>query len=320
MKISKICIVTMFLTVLLIASLKSEEPKTIEEAKTEANRLLNEYYHYFDERKFDEGLICIDKVLDLCARYSFKKETVIQIMDKKHFTLMKMGRFADSLKISLQLEEMAKEIGQADNPWYCLKIADSYIGMKNTGEAVEWIGKAVYERNFKNYKIFSNSNYDTLRTNADFQKMILYMKDKIGLNHPAKEFTITAVDGAKLSLSSFKGKVVLIDFWDVLCTPCVRAIPELKELYKTYHEQGLEIIGISLDTDEDLLKNFLNERSIPWKVACSYKGYEDYTVKLYGINATPSTWLIDRNGVLRYNEVKGEELKKAVETLLKERE
>lgn len=144
------------------------------------------------------------------------------------------------------------------------------------------------------------------------------MKDIIGLQHPAKEFTVYLLDGEKLKLSSQKGKVVLIDFWDVYCPPCIKAMPELKALFEQYSDEGLEIIGISLDTDKEKLLDFLKKHNISWKIACSYKGWKDKTAILYGINATPSTWLIDRKGILRYYNLKGTELKGAIEKLISE--
>lgn len=317
MKTIKILVIALLICILLISCGKNEAPKTREEAKARIDILLDKYYGDFDNGDFEEGLTKLDEILSLCEKFSFRKEFVIQIIDKKHFTLMKLGRFEESLKAALRLEEMAKEIGEGNNPWYCLKIADSYLGLKDIDKTVEWMGKAVRERGFKNYKIFSDAKCDILRKNDAFLKLIQEMKDRIGLQHPAKDFTASLAGGGNFSLSSQKGKVVLIDFWDVQCAPCVKAIPELKKLYEEYHKQGLEIIGISLDTDMELLKGFLDKKSIPYPVACSYKGYDDEAAKLYGINATPSTWLIDRNGILQYNEVKGEELKAAIESLLK---
>ncbi|MFB3852847.1 MAG: peroxiredoxin family protein [Vicinamibacterales bacterium] len=67
-----------------------------------------------------------------------------------------------------------------------------------------------------------------------------------------------------------------------------------------------------------MLDDFLRKADLPWKVACSWAGWEDATAKLYQISATPSTWLIDRGGVVRYCDVRGEELRKAVEALVTE--
>jgi peroxiredoxin len=231
---------------------------------------------------------------------------------------MNLGRYDESLKVAIGLDEMSRQSGDTIKPWYYLKIADSYYGLQNYNKSIEWIGKAVNERNFKNYKVFLTPKYKHLQTDSTFQKLVTVMKERVGLNHPAKDFTVTLTNGDFFNLSSQKGKVILIDFWDVRCAPCIKALPELKSYYEQFHKNGFEIIGISLDTDKELLMNFLNKKKIPWKITCSYKGWKDELVILYGIAATPSTWLIDRKGILQYNEIKGEELKAAIELLLKE--
>ena len=246
-------------------------------------------------------------------------EKNIDKLDEQHFSLMEQGKYEESLKVAIEMEEMSRQTGDSIKPWYYLKIADSYYGMQDYQKSNEWIGKAVYEKGFKNYKIFSEPKYEHLLTDSTFQKLVTTMRDRIGLDHPAKDFTIPLVNGDSLTLSSLKAKVVLIDFWDVRCAPCIKALPELKGYYEQFHNNGFEIIGISLDTEKDLLMNFLKKNNLPWKIACTYKGfYKDETAILYGINATPSTWLIDRRGILRFNEIKGEELKTAIESLIQE--
>ena len=95
-------------------------------------------------------------------------------------------------------------------------------------------------------------------------------------------------------------------------------MPNLKEIFKDFKDRGLEIIGISLDTDKQLLEGYLKEVALPWKITCSLEGWSDNTVKLYKISATPSTWLVDRKGIMRYYDVRGAKLRQAVEELIKE--
>jgi peroxiredoxin len=243
----------------------------------------------------------------------------MESLDNKHFELMTQGKFEESLKVALKMEQISRQSGDTIKPWYYLKIADSYNGMKNYEKSIEWISKAVYERKLNNYKLFFDPKYKNLQLDSTFQKLVTIMKDRIGLNHPAKDFSVSLVNGDSFKLSSQIGKVVLIDFWDVRCAPCIKALPELESLYKQYNREDFEIIGISLDTDKELLMKFLDKNSLPWPISCSYKGfYKDETALIFGINATPSTWLVDRKGILRYNEIKGEELKTAIESLLKE--
>ena len=141
---------------------------------------------------------------------------------------------------------------------------------------------------------------------------------KIGLDREARDFQVPLLDGTTFRLSDQKGKVVLVDFWDVRCPPCRKELPRLKAMFGEFRDHGLVILGISLDTDRQLLADYLKETAPTWNMACSFRGWDDDTAKLYKVSATPSTWLIDRSGVLRFFNLRGETLERAVSDLLRE--
>ena len=295
----------------------NQPPENKQEAQVRIDKLMNSYSHHFNRQNYSECINDLNEILSLCEKFTCDTPFMMDIYDRKHFTLMSAKKFSESLVVATTLEELSRKTAEKEKPWYFLKIADSYLGMGDYSKAIEWIGRAVSEKGFNNYKIFQKPKYQQLQTDSTFQSLVVIMKGRIGIDEPARDFTVYLTDGKPFSLSIHKGKVVLIDFWDVRCAPCIKALPELKELYSQYHQKGLEIIGISLDSDKELLSNFLNKNEISWPIACSYKGWKDDLVSIYGISATPSTWLIDRNGILRYNELSGNELKVAIESLLK---
>jgi peroxiredoxin len=127
----------------------------------------------------------------------------------------------------------------------------------------------------------------------------------------------TAVDGRKVSLAELKGKVVLIDFWATTCLPCVRDLPSLKDLYTKYKPKGLEVIGISLDSDKEVLTRFIQKNELSWPQYFDAAGFESPFAKTYGIKAIPVIWLVDRQGLLRHIDA-SRQLEQRVETLLKE--
>jgi peroxiredoxin len=143
-------------------------------------------------------------------------------------------------------------------------------------------------------------------------------RENIGLGKPIPDFTVTLLTGESLTLSDLRGKVVLVDFWSTNCAPCVKEIPAIKNVYTQYHLQGFEIIGISLDVDLEKLTAFVRENDMQWPIVCSGKSLLDETVQLYNVNAQPSLWLVDREGILRFFDVRGESLEEAVRGLLLE--
>ena len=113
---------------------------------------------------------------------------------------------------------------------------------------------------------------------------------------PSKDFTVPALDGRSIELSSLKGKVVLVNFWATWCTPCAQEMPLFNELYAKYREQGFEILAISVD-DEDArhkVAPFVKEHALAFPVA-----YDQGVKDLYQVTSYPTSLLIDRDGALR---------------------
>ena len=131
------------------------------------------------------------------------------------------------------------------------------------------------------------------------------------------DFSATDLDGNPISLQDYRGKVVLLDFWAVWCAPCIAEMPNLKKVYNTYKDQGFDIIGISLDTDETKLRNYLKDNDIPWRQVFSTEEYPNPIAVQYRIRAIPAPWLIDREGKLITHKAKGTALEKHVAAALK---
>ena len=118
----------------------------------------------------------------------------------------------------------------------------------------------------------------------------------------APEFTMPDVDNKNISLSNFRGKVVLIDFWASWCKPCRIANPKLVELYNKYKQDGFEIISISLDgtpNQKDPKKQWLEaikEDNITWTNLSELNGWQNSIRALYNFNSIPYTVLIDKSG------------------------
>ncbi len=107
-----------------------------------------------------------------------------------------------------------------------------------------------------------------------------------------------AVDGREVDLSKLKGKVVLIDFWATWCGPCVAELPNVMKTYEALHSKGFEIVGISLDDDEEKLTSFVKEKKMPWVQYFDGKGWEGKLAKEYAITSIPAMWLVDKKGNL----------------------
>ena len=115
---------------------------------------------------------------------------------------------------------------------------------------------------------------------------------------PAPDFSTTDLDGKPISLQQYRGKVILLDFWAVWNGFCIGEMLRVKKIYDTYKDQGFDVIGVSLDTDETKLRNYLEENDIPWRQI--YTGLERQTplAQQYDVRSIPTRWLIDRDSNL----------------------
>jgi thiol-disulfide isomerase/thioredoxin len=108
-------------------------------------------------------------------------------------------------------------------------------------------------------------------------------------------FTIEDMNGKKINLSDFKGKVILLDFWATWCGPCKIEIPHFVELQKQYGSQGLVVLGLSVDDTTDKLKPFASELQMNYPVLVGL-GRDDVQDAFGPIWGIPTTFLISRDG------------------------
>jgi thiol-disulfide isomerase/thioredoxin len=136
----------------------------------------------------------------------------------------------------------------------------------------------------------------------------------VGTNFPG--FDVKDLKGNSLSLASYKGKVVMVDFWATWCGPCVGEVPNVAAVYKQYHDKGFEIIGVSLDAeaDKDKLISFMKQNDMPWRQYFDGKNWQNDLAVKYGIRSIPMAFLLDGTGkvVAEGSSIRGDELEPAV--------
>ena len=141
-------------------------------------------------------------------------------------------------------------------------------------------------------------------------------KIKIGMQAP--DFTAPDPQGKQITLSEIKGKVTIVDFWASWCKPCRIENPNLVKLYDKYHSKGLEIISVSLERGnqkafwiEAIKKDQLN-----WYNVSNLKFWQDPIAQAYSVNSIPATFILDENGTVVAERLRGAELEATIKNLL----
>jgi peroxiredoxin len=138
----------------------------------------------------------------------------------------------------------------------------------------------------------------------------------------APNFEAPTPDGKIVSLNELKGKVTIIDFWAAWCGPCRRENPNVVRIYEKYHNQGLEIIGVSLDgqrRQNEPKKAWLDaiaQDKLAWTQVSHLKYFNDPVAQLYNISSIPATFILDKDGKIAYKNLRGKALELKVEELL----
>lgn len=134
---------------------------------------------------------------------------------------------------------------------------------------------------------------------------------------PAPVWKLQAIDGRALGSAELSGKVQVIEFWATWCPPCRASIPGLIELQEKYREDGLEIVGVSVDQGgEALVKQFVAAKKINYSVALAVPGFAESFGSFEGI---PTTFVVDRKGMIRSMHegyIEREKLEKLIKPLL----
>jgi thiol-disulfide isomerase/thioredoxin len=150
---------------------------------------------------------------------------------------------------------------------------------------------------------------------ADFRIEGFLPAPKVG--EPAPAFDARTVDGRPVSLAGLRGKVVLLDFWATWCGSCRLELPHLIEDYARFGKDGrFEIVGVSVDEDLDLVPRFVSSRGLGWPQTALGPAARNPIARLFNVNSTPATVLVDASGRIAALNLVGEPLARRIEELL----
>lgn len=145
----------------------------------------------------------------------------------------------------------------------------------------------------------------------------LASEKKTSIGEMAPDFTMNNIEGKPVSLSSFRGKYVLVDFWASWCGPCRQENPNVVKVYNQYKDKNFTILGVSLDKTKDDWQKAIKDDHLNWHQVSDLKYWDNSAAKLYGIQAIPANFLIDPDGRIIAKNLRGDKLEEELAQVLK---
>ncbi|MBQ7180201.1 MAG: TlpA family protein disulfide reductase [Bacteroidaceae bacterium] len=244
--------------------------------------VFNEYrdvYRLIEKAKANNDEQAIADMYQTLHGQSYIDRVMQTFQERQDYLVKTIDRYADSFMGPLLLLRLA---GPLDKTW-----RPQYDKMSPAARQ-SYYGKAVHDE--------------------------VYPQTMTGERASSVSVSDTLGNEAILCFNKIPGKYLILDFWASWCEPCRKEMPNLKRLYERFHSRGLDITGISADHDEEVWLEALGELDVPW---ANYLDVNRQAITEYKVMYIPSTFIIDQNGVIIAEKLRGKDLFDFIENLFK---
>ncbi|HEY4873955.1 MAG TPA: TlpA disulfide reductase family protein [Puia sp.] len=256
-------------------------------------------------------------------------QTLIDNIGKKNFLVEKSFSQLDSLKrigasdTLLMTATTVKNNALTDLNDYFKNFIETNPNATVSSLALGWSSRSLSQSDFETEmnnltkKFPTNKILAEMKKNYDAQKAQAAQMQQQGdtwVNKQAPDFSLPDANGKNISLASFKGKYLLVDFWASWCGPCRMENPNVVKAYSEFKDKNFAILGVSLDKEKDPWQQAILEDKLAWTQVSDLKYWNSKAVDVFKISGIPFNILIDPQGKIIAQELRGD----ALESKLKE--
>lgn len=253
----------------------------------------------------DKSIITGSATHDIFVEYQKQESTYGAKMEELYGKYMQASEVGDTLAIQT-IEKAYDSVQNAQNVFtkdYILKngktVVAAYLAISNAYayslDDIKQINKAM-----------DASISESVYVKKLAERELLLSNLLPGM--PAPEFSMNDTIGNPIALSSFKGKVVLVDFWASWCGPCRAENPNVVKAFKKYSPKGFTVFGVSLDKDKDKWLAAIAKDELTWTQVSDLQYWNNAAAKQYGVMSIPANFLIDAEGKIIASDLRGEKL------------
>lgn len=281
----------------------------------------------FDKEKPESTKVTGTKNNDLMTSYNeeaFKiQKEIMDFQQQNQTKFMEAQQKGDQATMQSLMEQMTKiqEKYVEQNKKFISTNKDSFISLLLLTQLS--MSDAVTPEEIKTYFNDFDKSVKETKKGKDFADSLKKMEEaekdrqKVAIGQKAPDFTANTPEGKPESLYKNLGKVTIVDFWASWCKPCRQENPNVVALYNKYKDQGLKIIGVSLDKEQDKWVKAIADDKLAWLQVSNLKFWDDEIAKSYFVEAIPATFILDANGTIVAKDLRGAELEAKVAELLK---